>query len=81
MGEVVRMAASLALKHNTTPRGAAAVNRLSRIEGTEIVALCDLNSERINNCQKTLKDNKRKEAVVYTGEEGWKKMCEREDID
>ena len=62
-------------------RGGGAVNRLSRIEGTEIVALCDLNPERIKNSQKTLQNNKRKEAIVYTGDEGWRKMCERDDID
>ncbi len=62
-------------------RGGGAVNRLSRIEGTEIVALCDLNPERIKNSQKTLQNNKRKEALVYTGDEGWRKMCERDDID
>lgn len=62
-------------------RGGAAVNRLSLIEGTEIVALCDLNLERINSSQKSLKNNKRKQAAIYTGEEDWKKMCERDDID
>ncbi|WP_286832897.1 MULTISPECIES: hypothetical protein [unclassified Proteiniphilum] len=62
-------------------RGGAAVNRLSLIEGTEIVALCDLNPERIKSSQKSLKNNKRKEAAIYTGDENWKKMCERDDID
>ncbi len=62
-------------------RGGGAVNRLSLIEGTEIVALCDLNPERISNSQKTLQNNNRKEAAIYTGDEDWKKMCERDDID
>lgn len=62
-------------------RGAGAVERLSQIEGTEIVALCDLNPDRIAACQDALKRNKRKEAAVYSGEEDWKKMCERDDID
>lgn len=62
-------------------RGAGAVERLVQIEGTEIVAICDLNPERIANSQKTLKNSKRKEAVAYIGEEDWKKMCERDDID
>lgn len=62
-------------------RGAGAVSRLSQIEGTDIIALCDLNPERIANSQKTLKSSGRKEAIVYSGEEDWKKMCERDDID
>ena len=62
-------------------RGASAVVALSQIEGTEVVALCDLNPERMAYCQKALKKNGRKEAVEYTGEEDWKKMCERDDID
>ena len=33
-------------------RGAGAVDRLSNIQGTEIVALCDLNMERIKSSQK-----------------------------
>lgn len=62
-------------------RGSGAVDRLSRIEGAEIVALCDLDLERVNQCQKILKSNERKDAVTYTGVEDWKKMCERSDID
>lgn len=62
-------------------RGSYAVNRLSQIDGTQIVALCDLDNERINHVQNILKNNGRKEAAVYTGEEDWKKMCERDDID
>ena len=55
-------------------RGAGAVKRMAQIEGTEIVAICDLNPERIENSQKTLKNSNRKEAVAYTGEEDWKKI-------
>lgn len=62
-------------------RGAGAVDALSKIEGTEVVALCDLNPERMANCQKMLKKNGRKEATAYTGEEDWKQMCQRDDID
>ena len=62
-------------------RGGGAVTRLSQIEGTEIVAVCDLMPERVERTQANLKRNGRKEAVVYSTEEGWKKMCERTDID
>ena len=62
-------------------RGAGAVKRLAQIDGTEIVAICDLNPKRVENSQKTLKNSNRKEAVAYTGEEDWKKICQRDDID
>lgn len=62
-------------------RGAGAVSCFAQIEGVEIVALCDLIPERIDNCCKILQKNGRKDPVVYSKEEDWKKMCEREDID
>lgn len=62
-------------------RGRGAVQRMSQIEGAEIVAICDVNKERVANAQADLKKLNRKEAVAYTGQEDWRKMCEREDID
>ncbi|MDR0725604.1 MAG: Gfo/Idh/MocA family oxidoreductase [Prevotellaceae bacterium] len=62
-------------------RGAGAVERLSQIEGTKIVVLCDLKENRIKGCQNTLKKLGRPEATAYTGEDDWKKVCERDDID
>lgn len=62
-------------------RGAGAVTSFSQMEGAEVIALCDLLPERIERCQQILKENGRKEAAIYTKEEDWKKMCEREDID
>ncbi|MDR2886657.1 MAG: Gfo/Idh/MocA family oxidoreductase [Bacteroidales bacterium] len=62
-------------------RGGGAVNRLARIEGTNITAVCDLMPERIEKVQKSLTDAGRQEAFAYSGEEDWKKMCERDDID
>ena len=62
-------------------RGGGAVQRLSQIEGTEIVAISDLLPARVSRSQEDLKRVGRKEAVVYSNEEDWKKMCERNDID
>lgn len=62
-------------------RGHGAVDRLSHIDGTEIVAICDLIPDRISRSQQTLTKNGRKEAAVYSGEEDWRKLCERDDID
>jgi predicted dehydrogenase len=62
-------------------RGSGAVERMAQIEGTRIVALCDLQDDRIKSNQERLRKAGRPEAAVYTGEEDWKKVCERDDID
>jgi predicted dehydrogenase len=62
-------------------RGYGAVERLSYIEGAEIVAICDLIPDRIKRAQDMLAKNGRKEAEAYSKEEDWRKLCERNDID
>ena len=63
-------------------RGPGAVHRLSNIDGTEIVALCDVEPERVKAAQDILKRAGRKAAAEYSGStEAYKKMCERKDID
>ena len=62
-------------------RGSDAVERLSYIDGVEIVALCDKYPDRVQKAQKTLEKMKRPAAKEYSGEEGWKALCESKDID
>lgn len=64
-------------------RGPGAVMRTSKIEGVEIKALCDLRPEKANGAKKKLLDaTKAFNPDVYTGGENeWKKVCERNDID
>lgn len=62
-------------------RGPGAVNRMSRIEGVEIKALCDKDPSRVSNAQGILKKNGLASAREYTGEEGWKEMVTKEDLD
>ena len=62
-------------------RGSDAVERLSFIDGVEIVALCDKYPDRVESAQKTLEKMKRPRAKGYSGEEGWKALCESKDID
>lgn len=62
-------------------RGSDAVARLSYIEGTEIVALCDKYPERVTVGQKTLASLNRPKAREYSGEEGWKALCESNEVD
>jgi predicted dehydrogenase len=63
-------------------RGSRAVQRLDRIEGVEIRALCDVRSEIVENSQRQLgKDGKPNADSYITDELAWQKMCERDDID
>ncbi|MDN3686403.1 Gfo/Idh/MocA family protein [Cyclobacterium jeungdonense] len=62
-------------------RGPGAVVRMSKIEGVEIKALCDLRPERISHVKERIKETPH-EPAIYTGsEDAWKEMCEREDLD
>ena len=62
-------------------RGPGAVRRWCQIDGTEIIALCDINQQGIDKSQKYLSNAGRNKAVEYLGEESWRELCKREDID
>ena len=61
-------------------RGPYAVERWTHMNGVRIVALCDYEKERAEKCQHFLTDTGLPEADIYYGEEGYKALCEREDI-
>lgn len=62
-------------------RGPAAVVRMSKIEGVEIKALCDLRPEKAQEAKKRL-DGTSHQPDLYSGNpEEWKKLCDRDDID
>lgn len=62
-------------------RGPGAVERWTYIPGTEVVALCDFDESRAQNCQKYLIAAGMPEAAVYSGELGYEELCQRPDID
>ncbi|MCX6222668.1 MAG: Gfo/Idh/MocA family oxidoreductase [Bacteroidia bacterium] len=63
-------------------RGPGAVERMSYIDGVEIVALCDVFEDRVEKCQKTLEKQGLPRAKSYSGsKEAWKEMCQNPDID
>ncbi len=62
-------------------RGPDAVMRMTYIDGVEVKALCDLLPERVESVQKKLETKGLPRAAAYSGEEGWKELCERDDID
>ncbi|WP_313368341.1 Gfo/Idh/MocA family oxidoreductase [Sphingobacterium mizutaii] len=62
-------------------RGPGAVDRLSYIEGVDIVALCDKHADRVTKAQTILTKKGLKEAKAYSGEDGWKTMLKNEELD
>ena len=62
-------------------RGSGAVDRLMQIEGVEIKVLCDVRPEYAKSSNNHLTKSGIAAAVEVSGEEGWKRVCERDDID
>ncbi|MEX0685535.1 MAG: Gfo/Idh/MocA family oxidoreductase [Balneolales bacterium] len=62
-------------------RGSGALRRLSRIDGADIKALCDLVPAKVNEAVESLRDTAHNPDTYTGGENEWKKLCEREDID
>jgi predicted dehydrogenase len=63
-------------------RGSDAVRRFPFIEDATVVALCDLFQERVDKAQKRLEKRGAPRAKYeFTGEEGYKQLCELEDLD
>lgn len=57
-------------------RGSYAVHRLSTVPGIEITALCDFVEEKAVKEQKWMKEKGFPEPKVFTGPEGYKRLCE-----
>lgn len=62
-------------------RGPGAVNRFAHIPGVQIVALCDFEEARAENCQQFLRKQGLPPAAIYSGEKGYEELCKRPDID
>ena len=62
-------------------RGTSAVRRYTHLEGVQIVAFCDLAQERLDICQDILTQAGLPAADNYLGEEAYKELCDRDDID
>ncbi|WP_286590702.1 Gfo/Idh/MocA family oxidoreductase [Sphingobacterium sp. N143] len=62
-------------------RGPGAVERLSYIEGCEIVALCDKHADRVDKAQKILTSKGLRAAKSYSGEDGWRSLLKEEKLD
>ena len=61
-------------------RGRGPLKRMSYIDGVKIVAICDLHQENLDTGQKRLEKYGMPRADEYVGEDAWKELCQREDI-
>jgi hypothetical protein len=62
-------------------RGPAHLDQMSKIEGVDIKALCDLRPEKVNAAAKKIENTSFKPQIYTANKDEWKKLCEREDID
>lgn len=62
-------------------RGPGAVGRISKIDGVEIKALCDIRRDKAEKAKALLANTPHKPDIYAGGEEEWKKVCDRKDID
>ena len=62
-------------------RGQRAVERMVNIEGTEVVALCDFIEKNLAVSCAIVEKYGGETPSTFIGEEGWRSLCEREDID
>jgi hypothetical protein len=62
-------------------RGSGALRRHVRIEGVEITALADLDPAKAARAREFVREYGHEPAVYSGGEDEWKKLCERDDVD
>lgn len=60
-------------------RGLAALERYTHIKGAKIAALCDMNQETVSKVAADFGCSE--EVDKYSGEDGWKRMCEDSSLD
>lgn len=63
-------------------RGKDVPKRFAYIEDATIVALCDLDSAKVQRAQRSLVKRGAPQAIAeYVGEDAWMELCQRDDID
>ena len=62
-------------------RGSSMTLSFARVPNAEITVICDKNPEAVEKTVRALKALGKSEPVTYTGEEDWKEICRRGDVD
>ena len=62
-------------------RGMGMINRVSKLPGVVVAAVCDIQDDKINKAKHSLARQKRPEPKVYKGPEAYKALCDSGDVD
>ena len=62
-------------------RGMDMINRVGKLPGVVVAAVCDIQDAKINAAKGSLARQKRPEPKVYKGPEAYKALCESGDVD
>ena len=62
-------------------RGPVHAVNMSKLEGVEVIGLCDLRNEKAEAVKKRLAGTRHNPTIYSGGSEEWKKLCDRNDID
>src|SRR5699024_8348354 len=62
-------------------RGPTHMMNMTKLEGVEIKALCDIRPEYANRAKKRLEGTKHDPDIYTGGADKWKHLCDRKDID
>jgi len=62
-------------------RGPSHLKNMTKLEGVEIKALCDIRPEYANRAKQSLHGSIHNPSVYSGNKEEWKKLCDRNDID
>ena len=62
-------------------RGPAHLDQVTKLEGVDIKALCDLRPEKVAAAAKKIEHLPFKPAIYTGNKDEWKKLCQRDDID
>ncbi|MBP5510018.1 MAG: Gfo/Idh/MocA family oxidoreductase [Kiritimatiellae bacterium] len=62
-------------------RGMGMVNRVSKLPGVVVAAVCDIQDAKINAAKNSLARQKRPEPKVYKGPEAYKALCDSDVVD
>lgn len=62
-------------------RGSGTARRMASIQNVELKAICDLEEDRVNSVADSLANTHHNPDKYFGGENEWKKICERSDID
>ncbi|TDS17529.1 oxidoreductase family protein [Sphingobacterium paludis] len=62
-------------------RGAAAVERMSRIDGVDILGICDVRPDKAEEAKKRIVGGSHEAKIYANNDQSWKELCDRPDVD